>query len=126
MLASNAQPVRAAQTTNSPCSINTGLDPACPLTAVGVDNSTSVLTETATQHDTTFFASWDLAGDRQVSVTFPVYEHLGIAGVGDDFGTGDVGVGYMQAFGGTKRLTQVAGLSASFATGATNFSVGSI
>jgi len=125
MLGLNAKAVFAAQTTDSPCAINTGLDPACPLTAVGIDDSTSVLTQTATQHEISIFGSWDLHGNQQLSVALPLYEHLGITGVGDDFGTGDIAFGYTRTFGGKKRLTQVAGLSASFATGAVDFSAGS-
>ena len=125
VLALNVPSAVAAQSANSPCPINTGLDPACPLTAVGISDSTTALTQTATQHETILFGSWEMNGDRELRVTMPVYEHLGIAGVGDAFGTGDAAVGYTQAFGGTKRLTQVAGLSVSFATGATNFSAGS-
>jgi hypothetical protein len=84
-----------------------------------------VLTETATLHETEIFGSWEFRGDRELTISEPVYEHLGIAGVGDDFGTGDVAIGYLQAFGGKKQLTQVAGLSASFATSSTAFSAGS-
>lgn len=121
----SALPARAEQTASSPCSINTGLDPACPETAVGIADSTTVLTETATLHETEIFGSWEFRGDRELTISEPVFEHLGITGVGDAFGTGDVAIGYLQAFGGKKRLTQVAGLSASFATGSTEFSAGS-
>jgi hypothetical protein len=59
-----------------------------------------------------------------LTLTVPAYNHLGISGVGDAYGLGDLAIGYTQAFGGTKRLTQFAGLTTSFATGSAEFSAG--
>ncbi len=103
------------------CAINTGLDPACPLTAASIDSGSTLLSDTASQHTDTLALSLAWRGDRQISVSLPFYQHLSIAGVGDAFGTGDMGIGYSFAFGGEKRLTQAAGISAVLATGSNQF-----
>jgi hypothetical protein len=115
-----------AQPADSYCQINTGLDPACPLTSAGIDLSTSTLSGTATLHDDTIFGSMAWRGNQQLSIALPLFEHLSIAGVGDAYGTGDIGLQYTYAFGSGKRLTQVAGLAATFPTGAAAFSNGSV
>lgn len=112
------------QSNNPSCTINTGLDPACPLTAAGVDLSTQTVSANASEHTATLFGSWTWHDGAQLTLTAPVYMHLGIANVGDAYGTGDLELGFTQAFGGKKRLTQVAGLSSTLATGATAFSNG--
>ena len=104
------------------CALNTGLDPACPLTAIGVSQSTQVLDANATQHGDTLFGSLDLHGDAQVNLALPIYQHLAIAGVGDAYGVGDLYAGFSRVIVRRKRIAHVLGLAATFPTGAANFS----
>ena len=103
------------------CTINTGLDPACPLTAAGVQTGTAVFDSAATQRDDDLFASLALRADAQISVALPLYQHLGVAGAGEAYGSGNLALGYTRAFGGKKRLTQFAGLDVDAAIGSTSF-----
>lgn len=116
--------VLAALVSLQNCAINTGLDPACPLTSAGVTQSSDVRTSTATQHTDTLFATYDVHADQQIDVSMPFYDRLGIAGVGDAYGLGDLSAGYSWVAIRRKRIAHVVGLSASFATGAPTFSAG--
>jgi len=106
------------------CTINTGLDPACPVTAAGITGTQAALNESSTTRSDAIFASLALHGTQQLSFSLPLYEHLHIDGAGDAYGTGDAALGYTLAFDGRKRLTQFAGLFASFPTGANTFTAG--
>jgi|GEM_PF-6587543 len=124
MLVSITLPARAEDEGDPYCGINTGLDPACPLTAAGVGLSNSALTDTATLRVDTIFGSIEWRGNEQLDISLPLYEHLGIADVGSAFGTGDMSIGFTRVFAGSKRLAQVAGLSATLPSGAPAFSTG--
>jgi hypothetical protein len=106
------------------CAINTGLDPACPVTSVNATQSTTVLSSTATQHADTLSGSIALQDDEQIDLALPLYESLGVAGSGDAYGTGDVGAGFSRVVVRRKRIAHVLGLDAAFATGAPTFTNG--
>lgn len=125
LLAFALQPAIARATrTSTICTINTGLDPACPLTAAGISASTIVLNGSATRHENNVFGSFTWHGNQQLTLSLPIHDHLGIAGVGNAYGLGDAVIQYTKAFGKAGRLTKVAGASVSFATGAAAFSAG--
>lgn len=119
-----AVPLRAFADATQNCAINTGLDPACPLTAAGASETTTVRTGTATAHADTAFGSLALGGDEQLDLSLPFYDHLGIAGVGNAYGMGDVGAGFSRVVARRKRIAQVIGLFATFPSGAIDFSTG--
>jgi len=107
------------------CSIGSGLDPACPLTQAGTTYSSTSLNATAQQANATAFASLAWHTNQQFSFSFPAYDSLRIAGVGNAYGTGDMSLGYERVVAAHKRLSQVVGLTISLPTGATAFSAGS-
>lgn len=106
------------------CAINTGLNPACPLTQAGITSSTSVLSSDATQHTTTLFGSLALDDDRQITLSLPFFDHRDVAGTGNAYGTGDFKASYARVLPERKRLAHVFGLSVSAPTGSVNFSTG--
>lgn len=116
--------VLAAALSLQNCAINTGLDPACPVTSVGVSQSTDVRTDTATEHGDSLLGTYALHGEQQIDLSVPFYRHLGISGVGDAYGFGDLHAGYSWVAIRRKRIAHVVGLSTSFATGAPTFSAG--
>jgi hypothetical protein len=105
------------------CAVNSGLNPACPLTQAGVEVSNTTLNEGASSRSDTLFGSLAIGGDQQWSASLPVYERLSVSGEGDAYGMGDFDFGYARVFV-YKRFAQTVGLSAELATGATAFSNG--
>jgi hypothetical protein len=106
------------------CALNTGLDPACPVTSVNVTQSTTVRSSTATQRADVLSGSISFHDDQQVDLALPLYEHLDIVGTGNAYGAGDAAAGYSRVFVRRKRIAHVLGLDASFATGAPTFTNG--
>lgn len=113
-----------ARASGAVCTINTGLDPACPLTALGVQSSAQIPNATADIRSDTIFYSFAWHANRQIRIWLPLYSHLNILHEGDAFGTRDLGMSYAQILRVHGRLTQVGGASATFPTGADAFSNG--
>jgi hypothetical protein len=113
----------SARASQSFCQVNTGLDPACPQTAIGAGDSSQTLDAAANGHTDTIFGSF-ARHDRQIDVTIPIHRQLGIAGAGAAYGLGDSTIGYSQVLWRDARLSQTAGISAILSTGAQAFSAG--
>lgn len=106
------------------CAVNTGLDPACPLTSVTASQTTTVLTSSASEHTSTLAAT--LAhGDEQFDLSLPLFDHLNLAGVGNAYGAGDLHLGYDRIVLRRKRVAHVLGLGVEVPTGAPTFTNGS-
>ena len=121
VLCALALPV-AARAAHHNCAPGTGLDPTCPQTQVTAAQSITSLTPTATMHTDTVSGAFAWDGDRQISLTLPLYQHLRITGIGDAYGMGDIGISYVRVFTGKGRLAQAAGVSAVGATGSDSLS----
>jgi len=125
LCASGALGPTVALADSQPCAENTGLNPACPLTAAGLIISDSELTDTAAEHDDTLVAQ-DAWGQRnQLGLQLPLHEHLAIAGVGDADGTGDADFSYNRVLTRSDEpFAQVVGAALIVPSGAVGFTSG--
>lgn len=116
----------AAQTTPKPmCAVNTGLNPACPLTTIGISSSFDVLSETTVQHTWSLFVQHALRGRNQLLFELPVRDKLAIANVGTAQGFGDAVLGLNHVLSARpERIMQAVGGTISIPIGADAFSTG--
>lgn len=119
---------RAAAANGAParmCAVNTGLNPACPLTASGVSLHSTTLNTTATQHGVNLIVQRTLRSETQIFLSLPVQNSLTITGVGTADGIGDAMLGLWHVFSTHRgRLMHTVGGNASLPTGANAFTTG--
>ncbi len=109
----------------SMCALNTGLNPACPLTAAGLSSRFTELSPTAVQHRWSLFAQRALRGRTQLYIELPVQERRAIATIGTVQGFGDTVLGVNHVLSvRSERLMQTIGGTISLPTGADGFSAG--
>lgn len=107
------------------CTINTGLDPACPLTGAGLTGAQQTITPAATLAGTTIFAQRAWNGRNQFRVDFPVREHLSINGVGSASGRGDLSAAFTTRLQPElARFDETLGAALTLPTGSDAFSAG--
>lgn len=109
------------------CAVNSGLNPACPLTATGVSLRSTTLNATATQTNLNFSLERALHGRTQVLILLPAYNALTITHVGSAHGVGDLSIGLSHVFlAHHGYLMNTIGGMISAPTGANAFSAGRV
>ncbi len=119
-----AASARAQAASHAACGLAIGLDPACPITAIGVTATDTPLTAHATQHGIALDGRLARRGREEFDLVLPIANRLTIDGEGSASGAGDARLGYRRVLVRHGRLAQTAGIALALPTGSDAFSSG--